>query len=276
MAQTLKLGDQGPEVSHLQNLLKQNGYYDCPDCKVDGDFGGLTEAAVQEFQGGHIDKNKEPLKPDGEVGEKTWWALMNPHGAPQKSGISAVIPMGTTVVRSTILDLALEYHANNTREIPDGSNGGDGVDEITGGWKAAWCAMFVCWVIYKATGMKPFKKEREAACRNLHKIAKENGWWRDKEDYTPLPGDIFIMLYEGKDGKPNGKGHTGFVVSVSEDGTEFNTDEGNCGNRVKLGKRKMSQHSLKGFINFYPADEQPEKVERRIVSAAAVAGMGTR
>jgi len=172
--------------------------------------------------------------------------------------------------------LFLKYHAKPTREIPNGSNGGDGVDEITGGWKAAWCAMFVCWVIYKATGLIPFKKKREAAVINLYKIAKTNGWWRDKANYVPLPGDVFIMLYEDDDGNLTGKGHTGLVVGVSEDGTEFNTGEGNCGNTVKLGKRKMTQHALRGFINFWPSDEQPSDVVRQIVSAAAVAGMGTR
>jgi hypothetical protein len=275
MAKLLKMGDEGPEVQHLQELLKNNGYYDCPECTLDGDFGELTHSAVQEFQGGHIDWNKEPLNPDGEVGDKTWWALENPHGKPQTSGIKAEIPAGTTVLRESILELALEYHATPTQEIPKGSNGGDGVDEITGGWKAPWCAMFVCWVIFKATGLTPFKKKREAACINLYKMAKANNWWRDKDNYTPLPGDVFIMLYE-TNGQLNGKGHTGFVLRAAADGSEFNTCEGNCGDRVKKGKRKRSQGTLKGYINFYPADEQPDRVEHGVESATEVGNDKTR
>ncbi len=47
--------------------------------------------------------------------------------------------------------------------------------------------------------------------------------------------------------KSGGRGHTGFVVGVSEDGESIYTGEGNCGNRLKIGLRKIS--SISHFID---------------------------
>jgi len=61
----LSLGDKGPAVSNVQQLLNQAG----ANIKVDGDWGPKTDQAVRDFQSQH------GLKPDGIVGPKTMAAL---------------------------------------------------------------------------------------------------------------------------------------------------------------------------------------------------------
>jgi len=61
-----KLGSVGSEVSQIQGKLAELGLY---TGKVDGIFGGGTEAAVAAFQKGSA------LAPDGAVGPATWAKL---------------------------------------------------------------------------------------------------------------------------------------------------------------------------------------------------------
>jgi peptidoglycan hydrolase-like protein with peptidoglycan-binding domain len=63
---TLKRGDNGEQVSIVQQVLKDGGYY---KGGVDGDFGAGTDTAVKAFQ-----KDKK-LKVDGVIGQITWKAL---------------------------------------------------------------------------------------------------------------------------------------------------------------------------------------------------------
>jgi N-acetyl-anhydromuramyl-L-alanine amidase AmpD len=65
---TLQKGSAGWLVKRLQRLLRQHGCFPEP-AAIDGDFGPVTEAAVQAFQELH------GLEPDGIVGPLTWQAL---------------------------------------------------------------------------------------------------------------------------------------------------------------------------------------------------------
>lgn len=58
----LKLGDRGLDVTILQTILKELGYY---PLNIDGDYGDSTELAVQNFQ------KQNNLLPDGIVGFST-------------------------------------------------------------------------------------------------------------------------------------------------------------------------------------------------------------
>lgn len=62
----LSVGSKGPEVIELQKLLKKKKFY---TGKVDGDFGKVTEAAVNKF------KASKGLRADGRVGAKTFALL---------------------------------------------------------------------------------------------------------------------------------------------------------------------------------------------------------
>lgn len=64
---TLKLGNKGPEVKILQQILNAKGY----NLTVDGEFGPVTQAAVKNFQ------RVNSLTDDGIVGPLTWKKLQN-------------------------------------------------------------------------------------------------------------------------------------------------------------------------------------------------------
>ena len=66
---TLRRGSEGWQVKKLQKLLRAHGLMPEP-AKIDGDFGELTEAAVEAFQSLH------DLEVDGIVGPLTWHALI--------------------------------------------------------------------------------------------------------------------------------------------------------------------------------------------------------
>ena len=129
-------------------------------------------------------------------------------------------------------------------EIPKGSNWGEHVQKylISVGitFPASWCMAFVYWCCKQSNPNTPLIKTGGV-------LAQWNQIPAKYKVKTPLPGDIFIMDFGG------GKGHTGFVESVS--GDVIQTIEGNSndeGSREgyevcrKPGGRKIS--SMKGFI----------------------------
>jgi N-acetyl-anhydromuramyl-L-alanine amidase AmpD len=65
---TLRFGSDGWQVKRLQKLLRQQGVLPV-DARIDGDFGEITQLAVESFQQRH------DLEPDGIVGPMTWRAL---------------------------------------------------------------------------------------------------------------------------------------------------------------------------------------------------------
>jgi len=275
---TLRLGNRGQKVKELQQILKAQGfYYD----KVDGVFGRKTYEAVIYFQMTHIDWEGKPLTPDGIVGEKTWWALRHPSGSYQRNFIEARVPEGVTPMRGALLSLALKEWRAGAREEPDGSNYGNGVSryyDIFGSphpSPMAWCSVFWNWVWKKALNILPLGYPEPSTTR-VYLWAKERGYLKDPKSYSPKPADAFILQKRDEDGNLLWRGHIGFVLSVSQEGEAFNTIEGNCGNRVKVGLRMVSQETLEGFINNFPESEQPESFERGLFSAKSVARLSTR
>ena len=65
---TLRFGSGGWQVKRLQKLLRQQGLLPA-EAAIDGDFGQITQLAVEAFQQRH------DLEPDGVVGPLTWRAL---------------------------------------------------------------------------------------------------------------------------------------------------------------------------------------------------------
>jgi len=274
----LKHGSRDPKnvrgpVCLWQTLMQSQGFY---NGRVDGFFGSRTTAATRYFQMTHLDENGEPLDVDGKVGPKTWWAGQNPSGEKQRSHIKPATPQGLSADRRKVLAISQKKHAEGTREIPDGSNWGDGVTEILEGvGPNPWCCFFVWWVWKQAFGKWLWDK-RHGHVQTAWRVARAQGMAFPKEKYTPVPGDFFVMLYKNKYGNYTGSGHIGFVLSVSPDGQSFNTVEGNAGNRVKVGIRKLSQSSLVGFINPYGDDGETIDFERKVLDAESTAADSTR
>ncbi len=272
---TIRRGDRGSEVSRLQTILKAQGFFKGP---ISGRFHKLTLEAVYYFQQTHLGPNGKPLGVDGILGPNTWWALEHPSGRLQKSRLPSRIPRRLTSKRKRQLEIALAEHDDDVHEDPDGSNWGDGVIKYGGqqGWP--WCCLFWSWCSRECFGHYPLKA-RHASCKRAWEKTQTLGMNRRKGKYIPIPGDTFLMLYKDKKGNFTGKGHIGFVIRVRvKDGraVAINTVEGNCGNRVKVGERSLLDTGIVGFINPFPAHEQPRNWERGLVRAASVRRQSTR
>jgi len=91
---TLRRGAKGAAVKELQTLLQRHGIA----VTADGDFGGRTEAAVQQFQ------REKNLRADGIVGAATWSALRGNTAAaptlPQPAATTAPQPAAPTPSQS--------------------------------------------------------------------------------------------------------------------------------------------------------------------------------
>jgi hypothetical protein len=271
----LWLGSQGSAVVELARLLQAHGFA-LEESAADG-FGPELEECVQDFQRTHLGPDGRFLEVDGVVGPKTWWALAHASGAAQRSYIEAAPPRGLTPLRRRLLEVALAEHARGVAELPDGSNRGPDVDRYLPGWLTerpgpgpAWCCFFYSWVVKSALHHWPLG-QREGNCMQARARAGALGLWTPlgSRGERPLPGDAFVMNRGG------GRGHIGFVLRVSQDGTQINTLEGNCGNRVKLGLRELRDSEISGFIDNVPS-EAPLDFERGIVSAKPLGGASTR
>jgi hypothetical protein len=273
----LRSGDTGDLVKVVQTVLRSQGYF---SGAIGGNFLEKTRAAVVYFQQTHLGPEGDPLPVTGEVAMDTWWALYHPSGAGQQSHLPSAPSTLLTPLRTAVLDLASGEHRAGICEIPDGSNWGGGVSkylQAAGSAGNPWCCFFWSWCVHAATGAHPFGRPMGHVLTTWRR-AQAKGWARDKAGYAPIPGDAFVMLYRNKKGSLSGTGHIGFVLRTDrvQNARAFNTVEGNCGNRVKVGRREMSQGTLIGFINQYPAEEQPTSWEAGLVAASDVAGSGTR
>jgi uncharacterized protein (TIGR02594 family) len=127
MSERLKLGDRGPAVRRLQELLAGAGF--SPGA-VDGDFGPRTEAALATAQ--------RALHPAGIASPATWWALEQI----DRSG-----PPWLTIARREV----------GVREVP-GANANPRIIEYLASCpglpadmrssdETPWCSAFVNWVM---------------------------------------------------------------------------------------------------------------------------------
>ena len=104
------------------------------------------------------------------------------------------------------------------------------------------------WVMRQALGKIPTGGVR-GGVHALKKDAEQRGLYRPVEDYEPAPGDVFIM------DMGRGTGHTGFVIGCS--GELIETIEGNSGDRVRAGLRRLDDPKLIGFICAVPKERYP-------------------
>lgn len=243
----IKLGSRGDTVRVAQTLLQCSGFY---TARADGEFGPVTEASVIHFQQTHNGPTGVPLKTDGVVGPDTWWALNNPQSPEDKEQSFAKtkdrLPGGLPNDRKVLLITALMEVGNY--EIPDGSNWGPKIRkylEFIGLTSNPWCLAFVMWVFNAAFSRLPWGGYRCGLVADFWNFAKRKSIAKDL-NYTPSPGDIFIMVHQ------NGTGHTGVVLRVSHDGKWLNIIEGNSGNAVRIINRKVGANDHVGYVVALP------------------------
>src|SRR5690242_20430947 len=116
----LVLGSKDPALAELIAILRGQGHW--PSAESPTSFTAEVERHVHDFQMTHLGPKGQPLDSDGAVGDDTWWALANPSGPPQLSGIRTDVPKGLQPQRTKILAVALAEHARGVKETPDGSN----------------------------------------------------------------------------------------------------------------------------------------------------------
>lgn len=235
----LKRPSPDKDVVTLQHLLSSHGYFS-DRIPSHGLFDDITHENVELFQLQHIGPNGQPLQVDGIVGKSTWWALENPSGEAQRNHFGITTPNGLTQKRQQIINVVHEEHSKPVLEVPDGSNRSKDIDGYwgkTGVIGQPWCCAFVSWVLKTVLGKYPINGKHHLGVQKMWRAASRLGL----ETPQPKPGDVFIQLKSG------GKGHTGFVIGVSPDNQQIYTAEGNCGNRLKIGKRDIN--TIQHFID---------------------------
>ena len=271
----LKYGDTGEDVKYVQEILTREGAF-VGACL--GNFLTLTKEAVQYFQNTHINEKGEFLEVDGRVGKETWWALHNPNGSAQKSFVDTTeeAEVVGSSKRTRVLEFLKKHHASNVREIPNGSNYGDGVTAVVNAcgftYGIAWCMAEMSYAEKQANGEAPLGAMHVSCYQFWNKAMDEGKAHLKKSSYVPIPGDIAIYAYGtvGKDGKFYSNGHAVRVARVSEDGKKFNAYEGNAGNRLKYSVRLTSEATLVGYVNIYGDAANPPKFKRGITEAPVV------
>jgi peptidoglycan hydrolase-like protein with peptidoglycan-binding domain len=230
---TLHKGDQGPDVSSLQQLLTQRGYA----AAVNGTFDTKTWQAVRAFQTQNLDQHGQPLVVDGAAGPLTWWSLQNPKPlivTPTAVDFSVLPSDGGSQRGRAALSAAIVELKANAGEV-GGNNSGPFVHKYLAPAGApdgsSWCASFVSFCFMQASGgdasAMPFAYS--ASARTLLAEFKANNWSSAPgTDYVPVPGDIVVWWRVALVGW---QGHVGLVHSV-KDGMLY-TIEGNHSPRVQ-------------------------------------------
>jgi hypothetical protein len=234
---------------------------------------------VLYFQMTHLGPDGKWLDVDGVAGPDTWWALKHSTGEHQRSFLEVGILKGIAGKRLQILETAVKERG--VREDQGRANRGEEVDkyipaEYTSSPTGAgppWCAYFVPWVLKEAFGRHLLGRPVASVHSAWGHARKANRWEAKKAGRVPKPGDAFVILQEPPE---NGwcQELIGFVLQVAKDGQSFNTIEGNCGNRVKIGRRDIGDPKLRGFINI--VGDRPEFTRGSLRGAKNLGQSGTR
>jgi peptidoglycan hydrolase-like protein with peptidoglycan-binding domain len=243
---TLRRGDTGDEVAHLQRIL---------DVEPDGDFGPVTEMAVKMRQ------TALDLDVDGVAGPKTWAALIASldFSPPDVSGLSA----GEARARVAESQLgAKEATQNRGPQV-------DRYVEESGGHpegKPPWCAYFVSWcgqivqdvlghgsIVRVRTGAARLHWQRSPAASHIErdelarKVSSANAKsWSGDELNRALRGAVYVRARSKTPHKraailqgARSQGHCGIVVGAHVDRLGRIIIDGVAGNSSGSGHSRV-------------------------------------
>jgi hypothetical protein len=184
-------------------------------------------------------------------------------------------------------------------EVPKGSNRGARIDIYRPDWRRedfekadrkagrqvpgdAWCCWFGTWVWYEAWGEHPLGRQI-GGCYALVQRAQKLGLWmelpkpqlRTGQLIGPYPGAAFVRLDEPMSAGPSA-GHFGLMTGVEELGWDVSTVEGNSGDGVRLGVRDLRDPKIRGLVLPLGLEHCTGDWERRLLSGADLARLGTR
>jgi len=251
---------------------------------IDGDYGPLTKEAMAYVQCRHVNKQGfylNEVEQVGVTGLDTWDVIdkwyAGEYYVQDIIDVRSAIDSYSDNDRYRVCQKAYSYLG--VSEKPMGSNRGEEVDYFKGNSRNwAWCQCYVHRVFKDVMGYYPVgpasKVVRKTwnltpATRQARLWAKElqtarfggkSDWWKSVDTIHILPpevGDIYNLDYGRISRSRAGRGHTGFVAAlVYKNGklVEYITISGNESDRVKEGRRLVSNGSLAGFIDPYSVD----------------------
>ena len=202
MADYLGYGDKGPRVKALQRLLNVNGYrHPRRLLVIDGQFGPLTSAAVQQtkFWCGYPKEELKPIAGDAILGylsgdeslpgdyrdRRTLRIERRDAERAKQTDADKMRLRALAIIRGEIGTLESPNHSNN---VPYNSYWGWG--------SVAYCVIGVSWAWIKA-GSKAFVKgSRWAGCREMLAAAKEGGKGIHLTS-EPQPGHPGVIDFNG-------------------------------------------------------------------------------
>jgi uncharacterized protein (TIGR02594 family) len=231
---SLKLGDQGPRVVQLQNMLSQALDLK-PAVPPTGNFGPLTHSAVVQFQTQIL--GLANVARAGVVDEATWNALLQEAGrhSPLVAEPVPVGPANWMIVASREMEKGVhevagavhnedivKYHQSTTL----GKDGKIVSDETS------WCSSFVNWCL---------KQVNIAGTDNAGAISWVN--WGNPVD--PCYGAITVIYNKNKPPDSPGTGnHVAFMLDETD--TNYKLLGGNMSDSVMIKEYPKSGWQLKG------------------------------
>lgn len=202
MYPTLQLGSTGVHVRRLHDILRLRGLA-APAGEV---FDQTTHASVVAFQ------KARSLVPDGEVGRRTWTALLD--------GVREVANLKGWAVAL----VALGEAARGVKEVGVNTGADVAAYQAVTGMSGAWCASFVTWC-YSKVGLQLRDATGFAKVAYLKEWAQKAGLWRPRAaGYCAPTGAVAVFNFS----------HTGIVLfgGDADDTTiEGNTSSGATGSQ---------------------------------------------